>query len=190
MIPFRRFLVCSLALAVMATATLTGVPAAQAQELEPAVIVVVDMQRVLHDSLAGKTIEGQMEQQRTSFGEMISQQEAALRQEEKELQEQAALLASDVLAERRRQFEEKVVALQRDVRERQQSLEQSYATGVNQVRVVIVEILQAMIAERGIDLVVPSTSILVGSRTLDVTDEVLQQLDQRLPSVSLSQSGG
>ena len=120
----------------------------------------------------------------------MTQQEGVLRQEERDLQEQAALLAPDVLAERRRQFEEKVVELQRDVRNRQQGLEQTYAGGVGQVRQVIIDILTQMIAERGIDLVVPQTAVLVGTRTLDITDEVLARLDQELPSVTLTPQSG
>ena len=182
----------SLVMACALAAALVGglVPAARAQQMEPTVIAVVDIQRLLHESGAGRSIEQQMDTMRQTFADGISQREAALRQEEKDLQEQAALLAPEVLAERRRLFEEKVVALQRDVRAQQQALEQTYGSGVDQVRQAIIEILSAMVDERGIDLVVPQTAVLVGTRNLDITDEVLARLDARLPSVTLNAAGG
>jgi len=176
---------------VVVAGLLGGSPSTgQAQQMEPTVIAVVDIQRLLHESRAGQSIERQMESMRQTFADGISQRESGLRQEEKDLQEQAALLAPEVLAERRRLFEEKVVALQRDVRAQQQALEQSYGSGVDQVRQAIVEILSAMVDERGIDLVVPQTAVLVGTRSLDITDDVLARLDERLPAVTLNAAGG
>jgi len=163
---------------------------ARAQQMEPTVVAVVDLQHLMRESKAGKTIETQMEGLRQTFTDSIALQESELRQEEKDLQEQAALLAPDVLTERRRQFEEKVVNLQRDVRTQQQGLEQTYAGGVSQVRQVIIDILTKMVEERGIDLVMPQTAVLVGTRTLDITDDVLSRLDQQLPSVTLSLQSG
>ncbi|MDA0218614.1 MAG: OmpH family outer membrane protein [Proteobacteria bacterium] len=162
----------------------------RAQQMEPTVVAVVDLQHLMRASQAGQTIESQMESLRQNFTDTVTQQEGALRQEERDLQEQAALLSPEVLAERRRQFEEKVVELQRDVRNRQQLLEQTYAGGVGQVRQVIIDILTQMIEERGIDLVVPQTAVLVGTRTLDITDDVLARLDQELPSVTLTPQSG
>ncbi len=182
-----RLLVCACML--MAGMSL-GLRPASAQHMEPTVIAVVDLQHLMRESKAGQTIESQMEQLRQNFANSVAQREDALRQEEHDIQEQAALLAPDVLAERRRQFEEKVVELQRDVRTQQQSLEQTYAGGVDQVRQVIIEILTHMIEERGIDLVLSQTAVLVGSRTLDITNDVLAKLDQQLPSVTLTPQGG
>lgn len=178
-----------LAAIVLSLGLLTAGPAV-AQQMEPTVVAVVDLQHLLRDSKAGQAIEGQMEQLRQTFADQVSQQESDLRQEEKDLQEQATLLAPDVLAERRRQFEEKVVNLQRDVRTQQQALEQTYAGGVGQIRQVIIEILSEMVDERGIDLVVPQTAVLVGTRSLDITTEVLSRLDEQLPSVTLTPPSG
>jgi outer membrane protein len=178
-----RLLLCAcLLIAGLAAA----VQPASAQLMEPTVIAVVDLQHLLRESKAGKTIESKMEELRQAFANGIAQREDELRQEEHDLQDQAALLAPDVLAESRRQFEEKVVNLQRDVRTQQQSLEQTYAGGVNQVRQAIIEILTKMIEERGIDLVMPQTAILVGNRKLDITEDVLALLDEQLPSVTLT----
>ncbi len=171
---------------VLAVLSLGMTPAVSAQQMESTVVAVVDVQRLLRESLAGKAMEGQMNDLRAGFGAQVNERETALRLEEQELQNQASLLSSDVLQERRRQFEEKVVVLQRDVRERQQALEQTYAEGISQIRQVIIEILQAMVEERGIDLVVTRNTILVASRRLDVTEDVLVELDRRLPSVTLS----
>ena len=157
-----------------------------AQEAQPTVIAVADVQRLLRESTAGASLEAQLADLRASLTTIVAEREQALRQQEQELQEQASILAPEIFAERRRAFEEEVIAFQRDVRERQRTLDEAYGEGLNQIRVAIIEILQQMVEERGYDLILPQAQILVGSRELDITDDVLAELDQRVPSITIS----
>ncbi len=159
---------------------------AQAQEAEPTVIAIADVQRLLRESTAGASLERQLAEMRASLAAVVAEREQALRQQEQELQEQSAILAPETFAERRRAFEEEVIEFQRDVRERQRTLDEAYGEGLNQIRVAIIEILQQMVEERGYDLILPQAQILVGSRELDITDDVLTELDQRVPTITIS----
>ncbi|MBT7647157.1 MAG: OmpH family outer membrane protein, partial [Rhodospirillaceae bacterium] len=94
-------------------------------------------------------------------------------------------LAAEVLAEERRKFEEEVIALQREVRERQQGMEQAYAEAIATVRENVIAILQNLVEQRGIDVVLPRSGYLVANRELDLTDEILGELNQVLPSLTL-----
>jgi len=153
-------------------------------------IAVVDIQRLLQESLAGQSIEAQMQQYRTSFGQEIAAREADLRAREQDLMQQASILAPEVLAEERRQFEEDVIALQQEVRSRQQGIEQGYAEAIATVRQHVLTILQDLVEQRGIDVVLARSGYVVASRDLDLTDDVLGELDRALPTVSLNVSSG
>jgi Skp family chaperone for outer membrane proteins len=157
-----------------------------AQDIEPTVIAVADVQRLLRESLAGASLEEQVEGLRATLANGGAEREQELRSKEQELQEQMSILAQEVFAEKRRAFEEEVVTFQREVRERQRSLDEVYSEGLNQIRVIIIEILQQMVEERGYDLILPQAQILVGSRELDITDDVLTELNNRIPSVNIS----
>ncbi len=172
----------SLAALLLCIVTLPAV----AQELQPTVIAVADVQRLLRESLAGVSLEEQVVELRTSLADGVAEREQALRQQEQELQDQMSILASEVFAEKRRVFEEEVVAFQREVRESQRQLDEVYGEGLNRIRVVIIEILQQMVEERGYDLILPQAQILVGSRDLDITDDVLAELNERIPGVNIN----
>jgi outer membrane protein len=159
---------------------------ATAQDAQATVIAVADVQRLLRESLAGASLEEQLGGLRATLADGVAEREQALRQEEQELQEQMSILTPEVFAEKRRAFEEEVVAFQRQVRERQRSLDEVYGEGLNQIRAVIIEILQQMVEERGYDLILPQAQILVGSRELDITEDVLTELNNRIPSVNIS----
>ncbi len=153
-------------------------------------IAVVDVQRLLRESLAGQSIETQMQQFRTLLDEQITQKEATLRDERQQLNEQASLLSPEVLAERRRAFDEKVRALQREVRDRRLEVEQSYAEAISEVRQSVIDILQAFIEQRGIGVVLTRSSYLASSPNLDLTDDVLKELNLVLPSLSINLGSG
>jgi outer membrane protein len=159
---------------------------AAAQDAQATVIAVADVQRLLRESLAGASLEEQLGGLRQKLADGVAEREQALRQQEQDLQEQMNILTPEVFAEKRRAFEEEVVAFQREVRERQRSLDEVYGEGLNQIRVIIIEILQQMVEERGYDLILPQAQILVGSRDLDITEDVLAELNKRIPSVNIS----
>lgn len=172
---------CALFVAVGGLAT-----PALAQEAQPTVIAVADVQRLLRESTAGASLEGQLTEMRASLAALVAEREQVLRQQEQELQEQSSILAPETFAERRRAFEEDVIEFQRDVRERQRRVDEAYGEGLNQIRLAIIEILQQMVEERGYDLILPQAQILVGSRELDITDDVLTELDRRVPTITIS----
>ena len=158
---------------------------APAQDIGATGVAVVDLQDLQRRSLAGRSIEAQMSERRALFTAEVEELERALRREEQELQQQAALLAPEAFQERRRQFEQKVIELQRDVRERQAALERTYVAAMDELRGAITRVLQDFLEQRGIEVVLPRTVILVAQGRLDLTEEALAALDRLLPDVTL-----
>ena len=70
-----------------------GVPTTGPLAQEGTIVAVVDLHRLLRESLAGQTIESQMQQFRVSFGEQIAQKEAVLREKEQILIEQSTIVS-------------------------------------------------------------------------------------------------
>ena len=109
---------------------------------------------------------------------------------ERQLIENSAVVTPEALAEESRQFEEEVLALQREVRERQLAMEQGYAEAIATVRQTVITILQTVVEQRGIDVVLSPASYLVANRELDLTDDILVELNRALPSITLNLSSG
>ena len=51
------------------------------------------------------------------------------------------------------------------------------------------EVAKEIADERGINLILLKATIVLASRELDITEDALQRLDQRLPSVNFATSG-
>ena len=150
-----------------------------------AVVGVVDVQVILREAAAMKSIQKQVEQKRGQFQTEISAQEKRLRDLEQELKRQQSILAADVFETKRRDFEAQVGAVQRDVQERRRVLDQAYNDGLKAVQKELTAIIAAIAKERGFNLVLPSMQTLYSDATMAVTDETLKRLNQRLPDVAL-----
>ncbi len=160
---------------------------AAAQEVPTAVAVVIDYQRILREAAAARSIRAQIEARRQVYQEEVSREEQRLHEEDKEFARQRSVLSPEAFAEKRRQFEQDVADVQRLVQERRRELDRLSAAALNEVKQALIEIVTSLSEERGFNLVLPSSELLFFARTLDLTEEVLAELDARLPEVQLSE---
>src|ERR1700732_1544996 len=103
----RRY---SLAVMLAALAALAGLPAHSADQpvVQPVAVLVVDMQRVLQESKAGKMIQSQMQQQVSAYQKTLAKQDQELAATQQDLQRQQSMLAQDAFAAKVKEFEQRV----------------------------------------------------------------------------------
>ncbi len=156
-----------------------------ADAVGPAVVGVVDVQTILRDSTAMKSIQSQVEEKRGLYQNDISGQEKRLRDQEQELKRQQPVLAADAFEAKRRDFEAQVSAVQRDMQERRKVLDQAYGEGLKVVQKELTAIIAGIAKERGFTLVLPAGQTLYAEPALAITDEALKRLNKKLPNVPL-----
>lgn len=188
MFRIRLALPAAIVLAVVAIAWLQPWQhgGAQAQKLPPTVAAVIDYQRIMRDAAAAQSIREQIEARRRAYQEEISKEEQRLHEADKAFAEQRSVLSPEAYAEKRRDFEQEVAEVQRLVQERRRELDRTAAAALNEVKQALIEIVTSIAEERGFNLVLSSSEVLFFSRSIDLTEEVLAKLDDRLPDVRLS----
>jgi Skp family chaperone for outer membrane proteins len=179
----RGALVAALA-ALLALVGTTGAPRAQ-EKLPAAVAVVVDYARILRDSKAARSIRDQVESRRKVYQDQIAKEEKRLFDADKELGKQRSVLSPEAFAEKRKAFEQDVMGVQRMAQDRRRQLDQVAAAALGNVRNTLVEVVGVLADERGFNLVLPSSAVLLFSPKIDLTDEVMARLDKKLPSVKV-----
>ncbi len=150
-------------------------------------IAVVNMQKVLEESSAAKTIKEQIRRKRDDYQAQITKQEEELRSSDKQLSEQRTILSPEAFEEKRKEFKEQLIEMQRDVQIKRAELDKSLGKSLNTVQTTVNEIIKNMAAERGfsIAIAIPSAQILYSSNDLDITEDVLKSLNQKLPDVQI-----
>ena len=154
-------------------------------EVEPLAIAVVDVQGIMRAAKAAKAVHDQIEQRREAYQNQVSGEERRLRQAEQDLAQQRAVLAPDAYQQRVREFQGQVAEVQRQVQVRKRELDETFASAMNEVRNALVSVVAEIAEQRGIKLVLFKSQIVIAEKSLDVSDETLQRLNDRLPTVKV-----
>jgi outer membrane protein len=180
--PLAMLLLCAPLVAHAADAPLsTRMPAP--------IIAIIDVQRILEESLAAKSVQKQLETQRAKFQTETEGEENGLRKEEDELskgREQAAAAPDTAEAAREQQLRQKMLVVERHVETRRKLLDQAFTDSMNDVRKNLLEVVEGVAKAHGANLVLVKQQALWVDAPLDITDEVLKLLNQKMPQLTVN----
>lgn len=169
----------ALALAVMAAPTL-------AQTLSPAVIVIVDMDRIINDSAAGKAAGTEIQGRVANLQNRASALQSQLRTEADAIQQGQAnnSLAGAALETRARAFGEKQQQAQQELGGMENEIQRSRQYVIQQVTDAANPIITQIMRERGASIALAEGATLQHSASIDVTNDVIARINTSLPRVS------
>ena len=148
-------------------------------------VMVVDVQALLQNSKAAKMVRGQIEQKRGEYTKEISHQEELLRAERDALQRQQASLSPEALNQKGREFQQKVNDLERNVQGKRQALEKSNGDALQKIQEEMLKIIADIAKQRKANLVFQRSDLVLFDQAFDVTDEVMQKLDEQMPTLTV-----
>jgi Skp family chaperone for outer membrane proteins len=161
-------------------------PAPTAAGPMPLSVLVVDVQALLQNSKAAKMVHSQIEQKRNEYTKEISHQEEVLRAERDALQRQQASMSADALNQKGREFQQKVNDLERNVQGKRQALEKSNGEALSKIQEQMLKIIADIARDRKSNLVFQRADLVLFDQSFDVTDEVLQKLDEQMPTLTVN----
>jgi Skp family chaperone for outer membrane proteins len=159
---------------------------AHSQQVPVPVIITVDVQQILRDSLVAKDVQAQMDQRTDRYTKEVTDQENELQKTQEELEKERSTLAPDAFNTKMRDFQRRYDTLDNRVQATRQALQQSYNDAMTKVENTALQIIADMAAERKANLVIAKAAVLFEAPELDITQEVIKRLDVKLPQVQLA----
>ena len=172
------------------TLSLTNI-GSYAQTLKPVApvsglsIAILDLTSIRRDSLVVKNIREQIETFREVFRKNIQKEEVALKAANQDLAKKRNILTPEEFSKERRQFQQKVVTLQRLVQQSKQALEQTRSIAMVEVEKMLDKIITKIALDRDINIILRRDVTILASRTLEITSDVLKELNSKLPKVKV-----
>jgi Skp family chaperone for outer membrane proteins len=148
-------------------------------------ILVIDRAAILRGSVVGQNIMKQVQSLTAAAENMLKGQDVALRKEGADLQQQLAILSASVKAAKIKAFQAKQAALQQSVQTQQGLIQGGVLKARQQVEQALGPILQAIMAERGANLLLDRNAVVLGTVDVDVTGVAIARLNQKLPAVKV-----
>ena len=148
-------------------------------------IAVVNIQQVMKDSTAAKSVREQLEAKQKAFQSEITKKEESLQNEDKELAKQQKVLSKEAFAEKAKAFRAKATEVQKEVQSKKALLDAAFERSLGDIQKSVNEVIAELAKEKGFKLAVPTSQILYSDSDMDISAEVLKRLNKKLPKVDV-----
>lgn len=173
-----------LALLAIAAATSLGFSApVLADAAKP--IAVVNIQSIMRDSTAAKSVREQLEGKQKAFQADITKKEEALQKEDQALAKQQSVLSKEAFAEKAKAFRTKATEVQKEVQSKKALLDAAFERSLNEIQKAVNEIISDLAKEKGFTLALPASQVLYADSSMDISKDVLDRLNKKLPKVDV-----
>lgn len=159
-------------------------PAAPAQPVSDP-ILVISRERVLTDSEPARALARAQKQLADAMQRRIDAVKDELSAEEQELADQRDTLPRDEFDARVRDFDTRVRRERRLTQRRAAALQNAFRRARQQLAEAMVPLLVAISRQRGARMVLDRDQILVAHPAVDVTEEVIELMNERVQSPAL-----
>jgi outer membrane protein len=181
-----RLLISALPVAVAMFALLASgtVAYGQAEQLPTPIMGVVDTDRILQESLAAKGVRLERDKYANQYQSQVKDTEAQLRSEDQNLSQQRSVLAPEVFQQRAQGFQQKLADFQTQLKDKQERLDFAFQQAMQEIGNTIMVVSSEVAKERGINAVMARSQLMIFDPSMDITNSVLEKLNQRLASVA------
>lgn len=150
------------------------------------VILVVDREKIVSQSTAGKTIPDQAEGVRATVSKELEAEAEQLKKDIESYQKNASLMSDEV---RQKTEQELTVRQQYALPQRVQIMEQAFTSVVQNAQAkILIEsqpILKDIVESRGATILLDRSVVMYSSTDADITQEVLDKLNKKMKTVEV-----
>ena len=146
----------------------------------------VNVQEIMHDSTAAKSVQEQIESKQKAFRTEMSKKEEDLQKEEQALAKQRSVLSPEAFEKKVKEFKEKAGKAQKEVKVKGIELENAFSTSLAEIQKSVTEIVAKIAKEKNYVAVFPASQLLYADPKLDITKEFLSKLNTALPKVTVN----
>lgn len=148
-------------------------------------IAILDFSRIHQQSMAIQVIDTAYRAAIRAYAEDAKERETDLRAAEEALRLQEAEMAPEDYRQERALLQSRMARAMELVQERKRTLDLARQDGLNKVQVALNDIVTEMATEMQLSLILRKEQTVLVAVDYEITDEVLQRLNDRLPSVEV-----
>lgn len=171
--------------AMTGSASPAGESAAPSGPIPAPRILVIDRATILRQSAAGRDMIAQIDTLTKTAETELKGEDQRLRADVAALQQQMAVLAPEVRAQRSREMNARQQALQKKVQDKQNQIQAGVLKARKQIEDTLGPILEQIMSERGANFLFDRNAVVLGTVDVDITGLAIQRLDQKLAKVKV-----
>ena len=148
-------------------------------------MAVLDVQALLSQSVAAKSIQTQLDAEREQFQKEVSAQELKLKEQEKALIASNGKVSEEEFNKKKAALEKGVVEARQTLQKRRHSLEEAAGKAIEQLRLEITKITAALSDKEKYDIVITRQNVVLAVKSMDITETVMTELNDKVKKIDL-----
>jgi Skp family chaperone for outer membrane proteins len=149
-------------------------------------IVIVDDEKVMLTTIAGKKLNERFEKAVEAFQSKTEKLGADLEKERDEIEKKRLVIKEEAFEKIRAEFESKVAEFQKKFQEDRNKIEQARVKAVEKLGTVAREATSTLATELSFKIVLPASSPVYFEPSLDITDKVIKIVDSKIKEVAFA----
>jgi outer membrane protein len=183
----KKTLALTFALFASSLAPALAAPPAPPPGIPAPKILVIDRAAILRFSKVGQDVTKQIAAYSNQAKNDLDGQAKALQAQGQALQQQVAVLAPDVKAQKIKDFENKQRGLQDQATRKEQMIQYAMATAQQNIAQTLSPILAQLMTERGGNLILDKNAVVFANNSaFDITQAAIDRLNQKMASLKVT----
>ena len=149
-------------------------------------IGVIDINKILADANAAVEAAEEIEKIAIEIENEIKLEEEKIIKEQNSLIEAQSIMAPEAFEAKRIEYESKVQKFSNETQSKRLKVEELIAVSRNDILNAIKPILEEISNEKGITIIVDKSLIWLNAEKMDLTNDVLKELNKSLPAIKVS----
>ena len=156
---------------------------ANSQSLRHDVIGVIDIRIIMLNLSVVQDINAQVKSLEEKMKIEFKDRDRKLKSEKEQIERQKILVTPKIFAQKQKDFNLKAKGFRREIEEKSRRLQQARAIALTEVRESMIPLAQVIMTGYGATIVFDQNEILFADQSLDLTPEVIEELNKKLNKV-------
>ena len=148
-------------------------------------LVYIDLNKIMNNSIAGKSITSQLEENHKKNISKLKKIEEELKKEESEIISQKNVLTKEKYEKKIIVLREKAKKFRNERNENINNLNNQRLEATAKIINLIKPILSEYSEKNSISIIIDKKNVIIGKTTLDITDDILKIVDEKIGKINL-----
>ena len=149
-------------------------------------IVYIDLNKIMNDSIAGKSITSQLENNHKKNISKFKVIEEKLKKEEAEIISQKNIITKEELEKKIIDLRDKANKFRKERNDNINNLNNQRLEATSKMITLVRPILSEFSDKNSISLIIDKKNIIIGKTLLDITDDILKIIDEKIGKITLN----
>ena len=148
-------------------------------------IVYVDIDKIINQSIAGKKLTKELENLNANNIKKFKNDEKKLAADEEDLIKQKNILSKEEFEIKVKILQKNIVNFKKDINISREKLNKKKIVATSKIVDILNQILSEYSSKNSISLIIQKKNIVIGKTELDITDPILELVNNKIKSVKL-----